>query len=198
MKRWLPLAVIAAVSAACFGGGKKLAPFEVDAMRLGVVTPFAYAASDKAYADIAKSVDGHLSTELFATKRLRLIDRERLNTTLTELSLPAGGVPLDSAMIAKVCEKLKAEVAVYGQVLSVRKDEEKRKNRTTETLEIEIEAKLVFAKSAEMLSTSRAVGKAVVVYKDDKRPPSELLVSEALSDAAHQLAYQLVTELQPK
>jgi hypothetical protein len=178
-------------------GRKKLAPFETDAMRLGVVTPFGYGASDKAYADLPKPMGDSLSRALFETKRLRVIDRQRLDSTLQELQLPVG-VPLDSSQIAKVCDKLKAEVAVYGQITSVQKEERKKGKRTVETLQVDAEAKLVFAKTAEILSTARASGSASVAYASDKRPPSELLTNAALADAAKQLAHQLVVDLQPK
>ena len=197
--RRLPLALLGAalLLSGCFGS-KKIEPFEIDAMRLGVVTPFAYLSSNKSYADIADPTADHISRALFATKRLRVIDRQRLKTTLIELKLPTDGTPLDSAQLAKVCLQLKAEVAVYGSIASVQKDERRKGKRTISSLKVEVEAKLVLSRTAEILSTARAVGSAQVSYRGDRRPPSDVLVNAALDDAAKQIAYQLVFELEPK
>ena len=193
LKKLLLLLPLAA--AAC--GGKKLAPFDMESRRLGVVMNFQYKASDKAYVDAPNAFADQLSRALFDTERLRVIDRQRLRAALDELKLPSDK-PLDSAQIGIVAKQLKAEVAVYGDVLSVLKDSEEKKDRVTERMELTVDAKLVLSSTAEILSHGQATGMAVIRYKKNSPPPAEILLNAALADAAKQVATQLVTGLQPK
>lgn len=198
MKRTRLLSGLAAVLlGGCLWGGKKLTPFLPEERRLGIVMPFSYTASDKAYAALAGPLGDALTTALIETKRLRMIDKARLESTLAELKLPAG-VPLDSAQIATVCKALKAEVAAYGAVVAVQKEQQKKGGKVSESLAVTVEAKLVQASTAEILSNGRATGNAAVKYREGNAPPAEILTNAALSDAANQIAAQLVTELLPK
>jgi len=159
--------------------------------------PFSYSAADKTYQDLTKPFARALTRALFETDRLRVIDPQRLDSTLIELKLPVG-VPLDSSQVALVSKPLKAEVAVYGDIVSVQKTQEKKGNRVTESLEVTVEAKLVLAATAEILSTARGTGSASIRYREDAKPPSELLTNAALNDGAKKIAEQLVLQLTPK
>ena len=198
MRRSYALAALGLVLlSGCFWRKKELPPFDIEGRRLAIVMPFSYSASDKGYSELPAPFASKLSSALFETKRLRMIDRGRLDTTLTELKLPVG-VPLDSSQIATVCKQLKAEVAIYGTILLVEKESEKYKGKVYETLSITAEAKLVQASTAEVLSKGGATGKASVKYKEGSAPPAEVLTNAALQDAAKQVAEQLVSDLTSK
>lgn len=198
MRRQLAVAVcVPLLLAGCLFRKKEIPPFDPEGRRLGIVMPFSYAASDPAYAALTTPLADKLTRALFDTKRLRVIDRQRLDTTLAELKLPVG-VPLDSSQIATVCKQLKAEVAVYGAIPAVQHDEARKGNRVTETLAVTVEAKLVLAATAEVLSSGRATGSAAVKYREGSKPPAEVLHSAALADASAQVAQQLVLDLLPK
>jgi hypothetical protein len=195
-RKWLIALVFAFVATGCFGE-RKLTPFDPADQQLGVVMEFGYKASNKADQSIADSFAGRLSQALFDTKRLKVIDRERLKSALKELQLPVG-IPLDSSQIATVCKQLKAKVAVYGDIITVQREQAQRGSRIIEKLLVTVDAKLVLADTAEILSRGEATGRAVIRYKPASKPPDEVLVNAALTNAAKQVARQLVIDLQPK
>lgn len=184
------------LAAGCFGG-KKVTPFDMDSRRLGVVMNYGYLASNKEYLPMETGFPDELSRTLFDTQRLRVIDRARLMTSLGDASLPVDQ-PLNSEQMENVAKALKAEVTVYGDILSVQKDVENHKHRITERLLVTVDSKLVLSNTAEILSRGQATGSAVIRYKEGNPPPAEVLINAALKDAATKTAYLLVADLQPK
>jgi hypothetical protein len=190
----LPLAACLAAGCWPFRSGG-LEPFDPAGRKLALVMPFEVAAADKSIDGLSRLIADKLTSALFDTKRVRVIDPRRLETTLAEMKLPPDTI-LDAAQIAAVCKQLDVEEAVYGKVVTVLKQRRPGKRHTTDTLTVTIEAQLVAASTTEVIARARATGTATTTYDPDHAPPQEALVNQALTDAAGQAAVLLVKELQ--
>ncbi len=167
--------------------------------KLVAVMPFGYKA-DPAHAGIEKGLADALAAELVKTKKVRIIERERIDILLKELVLGQTGV-VDSAGAARVGKQLGAQAYLLGTVVSVSIRDEWRSvkfaEKTTRWADIEAEAKIVDIETGEVLASGRSVGKAKTAEKHAfGGKAGELATKESVAQKAVQkLSEKLAKEL---
>lgn len=167
---------------------------------VAAVMPFSYNANLPEHASSVSGLADALAGALLRTDKLRLVERQRMETVLSELRLGATGV-VDSKTATEVGKQLGAKLVVLGSIVSISVREEGRSvkiaEKTDRWVEIEAEARLVDVETGELMATGRAFGKAHSAEKHafggkiGQLAAPEALVQKALQGMGEKLARDL-------
>lgn len=108
-----------------------------------------------------KSISHSLQANLFETKTLRIIERERLDAILKELSLSMQGITSsDSKNLKKIGDMLNADALVFGDLLSIKYSRNKQSIfimwTEGEKIEVTLSARVVDIETGEVLANCKA------------------------------------------
>jgi len=108
-----------------------------------------------------KPISHSLQADLFETKTLRIIERERLESILKELSLSMQGLTSsDSKNLKKVGAMLNADALVFGDLLSIKYSKNKQSIfimfTEGEKIEVTLSARVVDIETGEVLANCQA------------------------------------------
>jgi len=201
--RAISLAGLAVLLAAC--ASMREYPFEQ--RRVAAVMPFAYTAAQKEFAPHASSLADSLAGALLRTGRLRLVERARVDSLLSEAALGQTGA-VDGATAAKIGKQLGAQVVVLGTLTSISVREEGRSvkfaEKTNRWVETEAEARLVDVETGELLGSGKALGKAESAEKHafggkiGELATPDALIQQSLQGMGEKLAKDLARTVPPK
>jgi len=108
-----------------------------------------------------KPISHSLQANLFETKTLRIIERERLESILKELSLSMQGLTSsDSKNLKKIGAMLNADALVFGDLLSIKYSRNKQSIfimfTEGEKIEVTLSARVVDIETGEVLANCQA------------------------------------------
>lgn len=184
-----------------------MSPLPFEERPLTAVMPFVYSAQPPEFANSVTGLADSIAGSLVRTGRLRLVERQRVETVLHELQHGMTGA-VDSATAAKVGKQLGAEAVVIGAVVSVTILEESRSmaiaSKADRWAEIVVEARLVAVETGELIAAAKAVGKARSKQRQafggrlGELASPEALVQKALQDMGDKLAKELAPAIPPR
>ena len=190
-----------------FIGCASTRPLPFEERPLAAVMPFAYTAQPQEFAGSVSGLADSLAGALVRTGRLRLVERQRVETVLQEVRQGMSGA-VDSATAAKIGRQLGAEAVVIGAVVSVAVLDESRSMKFAEKadrwVEVVVEARMVAVETGELIAAAKAVGKAKSAQRQAfggqlgelARP--EALVQKALQDIGEKHARELSRNVPPR
>ena len=191
------------LTAGCAG----LKPYPYEQRPLAAVMPFAYSAQPQEYIKSVGGLPDALAGALVRTERVRLVERQRLESLAAEQKLSLSGA-VDTNTAVKLGQMLGAQMVVLGAVTSVSVREEGRSvkfaEKTDRWVEVEVEARLVDIETGELLAAGRAIGKTSSAEKHafggtiGELASKESLVQQAVQGMGEKLAADLAKGIRPK
>lgn len=186
---------------------KPLTPFSDEEKYIITIMPFSYESELEQYSDMVNKIPSKLLSELYTTKRFRIIERSRLDTVMKEMQLGQTGV-LDEESAVKVGKQLGAELIILGSVTSIKTKESKKTlgfaSMQTVEVTVDLDVRLIKLETGEIVGIAKATGEEVQKKKmafgakAGSIESPETMINIAIDKAVKDIAYSLASEISPK
>ena len=194
------------IISSCSGMPPKPGAYPLDQRPVAAVMDFEYRASTTDFRDSAAGLAESVTASLGATGRLKLVERSKLKTVLSEAALGLSGA-VDAATAAKTGQLVGASYMILGSITRISVRDEWRSllllEKTTRYVEVEAEARLIEVATGLNVASSKAVSavdgaeKHVLGAKIGVIPSADSLVQKAMMDMGERLAYELAAVVPP-
>ncbi|HOW89354.1 MAG TPA: CsgG/HfaB family protein [Elusimicrobiales bacterium] len=173
---------------------------------LACVMPFVYSAPQPEYASSTAGLQSALTAALFETKRIRLVERQRMEAVAAELKLAMTGLT-DANSAVQVGRQLGAKYVIMGSVTAISVKDEWRSvkiaEKTDRIVEIEAEARMVDIQTGELAAAGKAVSRSVSSEKHafggkvGSLAAPEAIIQKAVQGLADKLAADIARDIRP-
>ncbi len=184
-----------------------LSPYGFEQRHVVAVFPFTFKGEQQEYRSLSDKLSDLAASELFHTKRFRVVERGRLDAVLQEVSLSQTGV-IEETDMHRLGKQLGAELLMVGTLTAIKpikmRDSIGIAWRETRGYEVSLQGRLIDISRGEMIAVAKATGmeaqqeKMAVGANTGAIASDETLLNMAMETAVKILVHNLAKDAPPK